>query len=30
MLFSDGDHLTNAGAKQVSEAFLRFLNRQPS
>ena len=30
MLFSDSNHLTNAGAKQVSEAFLRFLNRQPS
>ncbi len=30
MLFSDGDHLTNTGAKQVSEAFLHFLNRQPS
>ena len=30
MLFSDSNHLTNAGAKHVSEAFLRFLNRQPS
>jgi peptidoglycan/LPS O-acetylase OafA/YrhL len=30
MLFSDSNHLTNAGAKNVSEAFLRFLNRQPS
>jgi len=30
MLFSDSNHLTNAGAKKVSEAFLRFLNRQPS
>jgi peptidoglycan/LPS O-acetylase OafA/YrhL len=30
MLFSDSNHLTNAGAQNVSEAFLRFLNRQPS
>jgi peptidoglycan/LPS O-acetylase OafA/YrhL len=30
MLFSDSNHLTNAGAKHLSEAFLRFLNRQPS
>jgi peptidoglycan/LPS O-acetylase OafA/YrhL len=30
MLFSDSNHLTNEGAKHVSEAFLRFLNRQPS
>jgi hypothetical protein len=30
MLFSDSNHLTNEGAKHVSEAFLRFLNRQSS
>ena len=30
MLFSDSNHLTNEGAKHVSEAFLRFLSRQPS
>jgi hypothetical protein len=30
MLFSDSNHLTNEGAKHVSEAFQRFLNRKPS
>jgi len=30
MLFSDSNHLTNEGVRHVSEAFLRFLSRQPS